>query len=340
MSELLPWETVKTVGGNGHDLAANVPEWATGVDVSKCYGAVTWLWPRFIPNGHVTLLVGPQGGGKSFLAAHLMAVVTAGLEAWPDGEPYTGGAGEVILVETESMRGETMRRCEAAGGVLTRVKFPSSDPLYIPTLPKDVARIEELADFTRARLIVIDSLSGGAAGDENSGGDMRTVLTRLAALAARLNVGVLAVHHLRKKSQLEPDRPTLDRVRGSSAISQYARSVIALWRPDGESDGPVRVESLKSSFCKPPEPFGFTIGDNGLTFGDAPDVEPKAATVHERACEFLRVELQSGPRRAADILHDAELAGYSRPTLYKAKSALRVVSVQRPTGWEWGLPHV
>ncbi len=330
----MPWEYTS----NAEIKAENRPTYLTGKDVVKYFGAVRWLWPSVVPRGHVSLLVGPQAVGKSFLLAHLMAVIAGNLEAWPDGEPYTEGPGDVIFIETEGMAGETCRRLEAAGGNLARVKLLGDDPLYVPSLLDDLPAIEELAIYTGAKLIAVDSLSGGYMGDENSAGDMRQVLQQLAAMASRLGIGVSAVHHLRKKSQFESDKPNLDRVRGSTSITQFCRSVLGLWKPDDAKT--VRVEVIKSNFCRPPEPFGFEIDDKGrLIFRDAPE-EEKAATVHERACEFLQVELQDGPRAAADILRNAELAGFSRKSLYRAKDVMNVISVRKRGGWEWALPHI
>jgi len=35
-----------------------------------------WLWPHYIPLGHLTLLEGPSGIGTSLLALYLAACVT------------------------------------------------------------------------------------------------------------------------------------------------------------------------------------------------------------------------------------------------------------------------
>jgi len=78
----------------------------------------------------------------------------------------------------------------------------------------------------------------------------------------------------------------------------------------------VRVESLKSSFAKPPEPLGFDITDNGLVFGPAPEA-PKQETTLERACEFLKMELRKEPQRFTALLEKAEASGFSKNTLYR-----------------------
>lgn len=321
------------------DTASEVvqPQSQTLAAVGAYFGSVQWAWPGWMPKGHVSLLCGPQAVGKSFLAAHLLAVVTAGLPTWPDGAPYQDGPRNVLLVETESMRGAYAERLQTMGGDLSRVHLPSSDPTAIPQLPKDLPALTALAQSLRVGLVVVDSLSGGHSLDEN-GDAMRRVLQGLAAMAATLQVPVTCTHHLRKRSQLEPDRPTLDRVRGSSTISQFARSVIGLWRLDGAPDGPVRVESLKSSFCKPPEPFGFEITDDGLSFCEAPE-ETRDLTGQERAADFLLELLKDGPVAAAKLYEDGRLAGFQERMLRRAKDALRVATVNRSGKWYWSLPY-
>jgi len=312
--------------------------WQTLAQVRKYFGSVRWLWPSWIPQGHLTLVVGPQGVGKSYFAAHLLAVISGAFQEWPDGAPCESVKREILLAETEEMRGVYAERMAAMGADLVRVKLPFEDPTAIPSLPQDLGKLTELADFLGAGAVVVDSLSGGHALDEN-GAEMRRILQGLGSMAATVGVPVIVVHHLRKKSTLEADKPTLDRVRGSSTISQFCRSVLALWRPDGGVDGPIRVESLKSSFCKPPEPFGFEIGEDGrLEFQDAPE-EERAETERERAANFLLTMLQDGPMAAAKIYEDGRLAGYNERTLRRAKRDLVIATANRNGRWYWSLPH-
>lgn len=312
--------------------------WQTLAQVGKYFGNVTWLWPSWIPRGHLTLVAGPQGTGKSYFAAHLMAVLIGAFSEWPDGAPCEEARRHVLLVETEEMRQSYWERMGAMGANTNRVYLPGEDPTEIPILPRDLRRIAELAMFTDAGLIVVDSLSGGHTLDENSS-EMRRLLQGLSGLAVKLGVPILVVHHLRKKSALEPDKPTLDRVRGSSTISQFCRSVLACWRPSGGPDGPVRVEPLKCSFCKPPQPFGFEITDAGLLrFTDAPE-EDRPGSERERAEAFLLELLRDGPLAAAKVYEDGRLAGYNERTLRRAKDSLAVQTVNRNGKWYWSLPY-
>jgi hypothetical protein len=214
-----------------------------------------------------------------------------------------------------------------------RVYLPSDDVTYVPVLPNDLARIQQLAQATDAVMILVDSLSGGHNQDEDSA-DMRHVLKSLVRLASGLQIPVLCVHHTRKQHHLEPAKVTLDRVRGSSTITQFCRSVVVLYRPNGQGDGPVCVESLKNSFGPSPDPFGFTVTDEGLDFGAPPEGVSPPKSALELAVDFLRRALADGPKPLGIILPQAEANGISRSTLYRARRYLRIHSEEG----EWTLP--
>ena len=93
----------------------------------------------------------------------------------------------------------------------------------------------------------------------------------------------------------------LDRVRGSTTITQFCRSVIALYRlEDGDQTSPVRVESIKSTFCAPPDPFGFTVTNRGLIFGEAPEAV-RPVTQQDKAADVLLTLLKGRPVLSAEL---------------------------------------
>jgi len=304
----------------------------TQAEIRRAFGSVSWCWPGWIPVGHVTMIAGPQGVGKSFLAASLIAVIGGVVTRWPDRVGLTDQkTGCAVLCDTEEMRGVYAERLAALGA--HEVFVCPGDVHYVPKLPDDLETVRELAVSLDAAAVVVDSLSGGHCLDENSAA-MRSVLQELVALAGALQLPVIVVHHTRKRSQLESVKLTLDRVRGSSAITQFCRSVIGCYRLDDGNDGPVRVEVLKSSFCKPPDPFGFTISDAGLCFCEAPELDkPMSAT--DRAAEWLRMELQREPQSAAGLIAKAKAELISERTLYRARDRLGIVTHDGL----WALPY-
>lgn len=301
-------------------------------DVSEFYGSVAWLWADRIPAGHVTLIVGETGVGKSHLAAHLIAAI-AGAQPFPDGSraPKTG---RVLLIETEDFRGAYAQRLRALRVPEDAILLPAGDrtePTYVPNLLRDEQMIERIASRHEVAAILVDSLSGGHSLDENTA-DMRRVLQTLTALAGKVGVPVIAVHHLRKRSVHEPVGVSLDRIRGSSVIAQFCRSVIALWVPDADS-GTVRADCVKASFCPKPLPFAFDILQEGLAFVPVPE-EPRPRTARDDAVDFLRLELAGGGKTRVELVALAGDVGIAARTLDRAKLSIGV----RVEDGRWTLP--
>ena len=305
-------------------------------EIASKAGSLSWAWPGWIPSGCLSMILGAQNVGKSFFAAHAIAVLTGAIAGWPDGTKPER-TGRVILAETEGFRSEYARRLLALGVKPDAVLFPTDaeeDAFFVADLLRDLEALADLAIEVDAAALVVDSLSGGHSLDENSA-DMRRVLKALAQLAGELSIPVLVVHHLRKKNALEADagRPSIDRARGSSTVTQFTRAILGIWREDDSPEAPARLEVVKLNFGRPPVPLGFTIGESGLVFCAAP--EPvREQTVTERAAEFLRAKLQSQPVLASELVTQAELEGISRRSLYRARQDLAL----RTTDGHWTLP--
>jgi hypothetical protein len=314
-------------------LASTGMGYLTLEEVAKRCGAVSWVWPSWIPVGHVTLVAGPQDIGKSFFAAHIISVLTGAHSAWPDGSQVEVNPARVMLLDTEEFRGAHAERLSGMGVSGGQVVIPGDDFTHIPDLVAELGDISALAKDLGCGAIVVDSLSGGHGLDENSA-DMRKVLQGLAALASEMAIPIVCVHHVRKRSHTERARVTLDRVRGSTTITQFCRSVIAMYRLDDTDDAaPIRVEVIKSNFCRKPMPFGMLIENGGLRFVEAPE-EARPVSAVDRAVEFLRVELAHEPQRYSDLLAKAETEGISKSSLYRARPRLGVVTVNGL----WSLP--
>lgn len=317
----------------------------TADEIADFYGDVTWAWPRWIPAGHLTLLVGPQGCGKSYLAARLVGTLSGCLPTWPDGESFVGVAGSMepiktLIVETEEMRGVFVERLDGMGVQRHWYLFGPGDETHIPNVLTEANQIERLAREEGVGALLVDSLSGAHPLDENKA-EMRRLLQSLAAMAGRLQIPVVLVHHPRKRGTAIPEaiKPTLDRVRGSTTITQFCRSVVAIYRlGDGDQIGDVRVESIKSTFCAPPPALGFTITGDGLTFGDAPE-PPHEETPLDKAVDLLQALLRDGPLPSVELHEEADGAGISWDMMRRAKTALGIVARRngREKRWYWAL---
>ena len=156
----------------------------------------------------------------------------------------------------------------------------------------------------------------------------------LANLARDRNIPVLLIHHPRKLHIGEVEGEiTLDRIRGFSGITQFARLIWALEKPDKFSN--VRsVRVIKSNLASKPEPVGFEITKDGLLAftKDAPERIEVGPQIGE-AEQFIRTYLLPPNFRcqASTILKAAQVAGINEKTLRRAKDKLLVGSEKTNT---------
>lgn len=300
---------------------------------------VDWFWNNWIPYGYVTMLVGESGIGKSTLLLRLAGCVTEGWDL-PDGSPYTGVKGLVLWCEGEASQALNLERASKMGINSRSMLSLFTDPIQDFDMEENShnRQLAAMASREEVKLIVIDSFSGVHAGDENSA-EMNRNINFLAKIARDTGKPIIITHHLRKKSQFEKNAVGIDRVRGSSAIVQCARSVIAIDQPDLRS--PVkRIISIKSNLSAKPDPIGFRIADQGITFEKAP-IQIIAKSELEKSREFLEKVLKDGPVDADVVNQKAVEAGLSKRTLDTAKNSLGVKS-NRIGGsdgkWQWELP--
>ena len=327
---------------------------------------VRWLWQDRIPLGVPSLLAGKPKLGKSTLAYDLAAKLTTGtLDGDLGGEPSS-----VLVVTFEDLVAETVvPRLIAAGADLSRVRtieVEHDGERDLVSLPDDVPQIEEAAIEHGVRLLIVDPLMAALTGGTDSHRDsqVRRVLAPLAKLAERNDLAVLTIMHLNKGQGAD----LIGRIGGSVAFTGAARSLLVFGAdpsdPDGE-DGSGRVLAQRGNLAKRAASLAYRIegriidGPDGpietsklvcLGESDARADELLAAvttseerTERDDAAEFLRVELEDGPRPARDVKASARDAGISERTLARAKSQLGVRSERvgesgRGGGhWEWSL---
>ena len=314
--------------------------WMTFGEIAKQLGEVTWLWPSWLPNGYLTLIAGDVGVGKSKLALTLANAVVTGAP-WPNGDEGPSEIGSAVYLDTEGAVGlQAFRAVAQCAEGVSRIYgiTPEADTALMLDDPKTLALVEQkCVEVGDVKLVVADSLRAGMTGDENSS-EFGQRLAPWCHLAQRLGVAVVILHHARKPSDGQHTM-TIERLRGSSAITALPRIILGIDKPD-EEDPAVRVVMLKNNFAAAQKPFGLRLTEIGTEPAATPQV-PRPATKLTEAEEFLEELLVIGKRSVADILAEAEAQGITRSTLYNAKKRLRVVEMPDTEDWRrrcWGLP--
>lgn len=317
------------------------PKIKTWQDRDAELSGITWLWKGWFPNGMVTLVCGRVGAAKSATLLDLSREITEGGD-FPDGKPAQQG--KVVWVDLEGTEGMNQERAKSWNIDLTKLieitNFQIGNPAAIEAL-------ETAAAIPDVRLIVIDSL-GAAVVDESKPETMLFVL-KCAEIAKKNDIAVAILHHPRKLSQWESQGViTLDRVRGSSKIVQFARSVIAIDFPDPAQPLRRRWNPLKLSPLALPEPLGFDINqrvqdpDHFDVFWTTAPSKPKREGPREVAINLLMVALDKGPKPIEDLKKLSTTAQISWRTMKRARTDIGIVTVKMPGSQElaWSLPAV
>jgi putative DNA primase/helicase len=180
---------------------------------------VEWLWERRIPLGKVTLIEGDPGIGKSFVTLAIGTAVSLGrgLPEQPGGAPA-----RVLLLSAEDGLADTIRpRLDAMGAdcgmILAIARRITLD------LP-GCLELDQVLMNEKPRLVVIDPLFAytGATVDIHRANEVRDIMARLAALAARHHCAIVCIRHLTKAGQ----ERSIYRGLGSIDLTAACRSVL------------------------------------------------------------------------------------------------------------------
>ena len=228
-----------------------------------------WIWNGVIPEGHVTLVTGEPGVGKSLFAMDAIARLTQGargLTVAEQGEP-----GQVILFSGEDDVARVVRnRLEAAGAAIPLVNIVVNDTNTTLEKPEfrrcrldDDGEIESLELYLTllretgepCRLIVIDPANcflDGTGGRDDA--KLRGTMAKLTDLANRTGIAILLIAtpskvEKGKRGSWSPSSPVL---------SEVARSVWTIIH-DPNQPGRRILLPVKTNLCETPPGIGFTI---------------------------------------------------------------------------------
>lgn len=305
-------------------------------DQCRRLGEVRFLVNDWIPLGMVTMLFAEGGTGKSGFALGLVgSLVTCG--TWFSGQPVPE-PGRAVWIDTEGAAGLTASRVQAWGLPKDRIVITGRKGERFETFSlesdADMAVLESYVRRTAARLVVIDSLSGGHGRDENST-QVGLIVKRLALLAEGTGCAVVVVHHSRK---LSPGQAiTANDARGSNSQVAMIRSQIGMDKPDPDGKW-VRVLMLKENLGLAPEPFGFRMTTAGPVYGPPPG-KPRRDKEVAFAERLLRAVLPPGEWVPSKTLDDAMARADVGETAYgKARKLLGVEKKNDGRGWLTRLP--
>jgi hypothetical protein len=326
------------------------PEYVCMADVEA--KPVRWLWQDRLPGAMLSLLIGVEGRGKTFVALDMAARITTG-RFWPDAQAPEDVplVGNVVFLTSEDHLEYTVRpRLDAMGADASRVfalrgvKSEKGSEFF--DVVKHLPALEEMVkSIGNVRLIICDPLTAFlGATDQHKNGEVRTALARFSGLAERYGCAVLGISHLSK----DASKAAIHRIIGSVAFSAAARAV---WLVADDKDGDTRriFCPVKCNLAPLAKSLAFRIED-GAVHWEAGQFEANANDLLSdgngesplnEAVQFLREILADGRVLSKEVQKLAKQSGISERTLNRAKKVVGVKSEREGIGvtsvWFWRL---
>jgi putative DNA primase/helicase len=319
---------------------------------------IDWLWPGWLARGHLHLLAGPAGTGKTTLALSMAATISVG-GRWPDGA--VAPAGDVVAWSGEDVYTQTISpRLTAMGADVSRVRYLEAMAHRGRVRPLDPAGdCERMLDYLRAldtppALLIVDPVAAFLVGNSHRNEEVRRSLMPLVQLAAEVGAAVIGITHLAKGTQ---GADPVERIVGSVAFGALARIVHFVQRrgdqrvlvraknnlgPDGDGfsyrteavqlEGDIEAACIRWGERLTGDPASLLAEGSGAA--DAPSAIDDAAA-------FLETVLRDGPLPSTEVKNRARLEAISDATLRRAKERLRIRVRKLGNGekaWHWSLP--
>jgi hypothetical protein len=319
---------------------------------------VLWGWEDRMPAGHIGLIPGREGIGKSLLLIWLTAQITRG--TLPGA--YHGTPRPVFYCATEdSWQHTIVPRLMAAGADLDLVYRIDVESVEISTgmgmpveltMPRDCDLVGAEIKRLQVAMLALDPMMSTIDRkiDTYNDRDMRTFLEPLGRLADDTGCMIIGLAHFSKRADADP----LNLVTGSRAFTAVVRSVIAIARdPDdkhsiisqvknnlGHLDLPNLTYVIQSATIETDEGdckvgrLHFT-GESEKSVGDILADAGNGAERTKRAecADWLR-QVLAVPCRTTEIEAEGKLQGFSQSTIRRVRSKLRVKAEQLATGPE------
>lgn len=328
------WGKICSIATESSISISQAGTYATADELDDVLGNIEWLWPNWIPLGFITLLVGEPGIGKTMVAVDFARMLTKGIE-FPESKGSSCSCREqnVVWIDAEAGHQILRERLISFGVNRARVYLPviDGDLLSQPDFTNEDHRrvVENLIAAKQPRMLVLDSLGGSNRRGENKVEEVRPLLEYLAKLAQCENLSVLILHHLNKGS---PDNVGIDlnqdRIRGSTAIPAFSRSIIGA--SAGIKEHEIKLAVIKSNLARLSKPLRVEslANEKGLVtqLNYSPYTPPAPKKTKKESCaDWIMEQLGSrcgDPYPLKDLIDLGIANGFAHSTIYSAKEQL------------------
>jgi len=219
---------------------------------------ISFLVDGYLPKKSFSMLYGPPGAGKSFLALEIALSIAHGRQ-WRSRDVVKSA---VLYLASEGFAGMGQR----LKGWYAHNQVSDHCDLRFIRVPVDFLQTEEVEKLIRTinlanlnvSLIVVDTVARSFSGDENSSQEMGAFIKACSALGAATDAAVMGVHHSSK------DRSR--GLRGSSALLGAVDTVIGV---DKDDAGIITVAIEKQKDAVEAEPIKLALQQVSINGGSS-----------------------------------------------------------------------
>lgn len=213
---------------------------------------------KFIPESRLSMIYGPGGLGKSYLALQIAVALTEEDQLLETFNPVDlinvindlprKIQSKVLYISMEDPESLIKWRIHR---IKENRKYGENLHIWSPEgMPVDfLENLRKLQIEQKYRLIIIDpliSMIAGSGFNENDNADMQNLISDIRSIAKDFNVAILLIHHTNKESRKEGEFASGTALRGASAIGDGCRFMIGMDRKtkaNGKGADSVKVES-------------------------------------------------------------------------------------------------
>lgn len=322
--------------------------------------AIPATLPSAIANGNffrgeMTLIAGLPKTGKSTLAAHFAAVVSAGKDFAPNVpcDPTMRGKRVLIINGERGLQYGPAPRLHAAGADMSKIELVDASACDVQSFA-DVEKAARQCYRHDLACVIIDPL--GSFMPPYGYNAMRKQLMPLLELAKQRNFAILAMHHTNAKAGRARNKasPTAN-IKGNSTLTDMLVStwmlaktekgnvleeIICNLRPAGTRYNYV-LEGVKLPGMLPTSRAVFT-GESEITYEDAVDVRPplNGGSNGDRNHWLLALLAERGQMPVDEVMALGAAKGYSVHQVRRTKESLGITHTKVGESWYWGDPKL
>jgi hypothetical protein len=288
---------------------------------------IKWYWPNMLAEGKFHVFAGDAGIGKTQINCNVAATISKG-GIFP-GEKEPCEQGKVLYLSGEDGASDTiiprLKACDAVLDNITLLDSSMKDGSLV-SLSRNLGDITDMInDDGNYKLFIIDPVTAFCDDkfDNNSVTSVRSLATKLGALAEDTGVAVIGLTHLTKDEQ----RKAVNRILGSGAWVHASRVVLGAAVVDGQ----YYFGKWKANIadCKPVYPYQMcskTVEDLGYVHHIEFDRYP---LLDKALDEFQSVSTGRGATGdiAQDVLVDEMQDGYWHRKADLVQVVQRVVQI-------------